>query len=155
MTVGLTIFSHKIKICVLFGPTTNPTKKERSLLFFSFFICWGGGGGGSQNINWRYFTEPPYWCHSKEHTQSTNKSKMKKIMKYIIEYLKINTHPFLLFFFIFKNQWRILYRLRFKPTREKYRFKMANKWFCFVWFDYLRPSQQFFSFIGTGLPGLN
>ena len=29
---------------------------------------------------------------------------------------------------------------------------------CFVllvWFDTLRPSQQFFSYVGTGLPGLN
>ena len=25
----------------------------------------------------------------------------------------------------------------------------------FVWFDYLRPSQQFFSYVGTGLPGLH
>ena len=25
----------------------------------------------------------------------------------------------------------------------------------FVWFDSLRPSQQFFSYAGMGLPGLN
>ena len=25
----------------------------------------------------------------------------------------------------------------------------------FVWFDYLHPSQQFFSYVGTGLPWLN
>ena len=26
---------------------------------------------------------------------------------------------------------------------------------CFVWFESLRPSQQFFSYVWTGLPGLN
>ena len=26
---------------------------------------------------------------------------------------------------------------------------------CFVWFESLRPSQQFFSYVGTGLPVLN
>ena len=25
----------------------------------------------------------------------------------------------------------------------------------FVWFDSLHPSQQYFSYVGTGLPGLN
>ena len=32
-------------------------------------------------------------------------------------------------------------------------------WFAvfvlFVWFDSLRPSQQYFSYVGTGLPGMN
>ena len=35
----------------------------------------------------------------------------------------------------------------------------SDHWFqsrCFfVWFDSLRPSQHFFSYVGTGLPGLN
>ena len=26
---------------------------------------------------------------------------------------------------------------------------------CFVRFDFLRPNQQFFSYVGTGLPELN
>ena len=38
--------------------------------------------------------------------------------------------------------------------------QMTRKWVllqtvCFVWFDSLCPSQQFFSYVGTGLPGLN
>ena len=33
---------------------------------------------------------------------------------------------------------------------------MQHDFFVFlVWFDSLRPSQQFFSHVGTGLPGLN
>ena len=32
---------------------------------------------------------------------------------------------------------------------------MANKLFCFVWFDSLCPSQQSISYVVTGLPGLN
>ena len=82
MTVELTIFSHKIKIFVLF--------------LSSFFVGgWGGGGGGVGGANYILI------CDSKEHTQSTNKRKMKKKYEYIIKYIKINTHSFL-FFSLFK-----------------------------------------------------
>ena len=30
-----------------------------------------------------------------------------------------------------------------------------NHHYFFAWFNYLRPSQQFFSHVGTGLPRLN
>ena len=32
---------------------------------------------------------------------------------------------------------------------------LCGVWFFFVWFDSLRPSQQSFSYIQTGFPGLN
>ena len=33
--------------------------------------------------------------------------------------------------------------------------KKDNRLIIFVWFDYFCPSQQYFSHVGTGLPGLN
>ena len=33
--------------------------------------------------------------------------------------------------------------------------KRKDQIFLFVWFDSLRPGQQFFSYVGTGLPGLD
>ena len=77
MTVELTIFSHKIKI---FG------------LFHSSFFC-GGGGGGRKS----YIDGTSQDNRANEHTQSTNKRKMKKFYEYKIKCIKINTHPFLLF----------------------------------------------------------
>ena len=41
-----------------------------------------------------------------------------------------------------------LHVVRMPPA--KFRFNLT-----FVWFDSLRPSQQFFSYVGTGLPGMN
>ena len=32
---------------------------------------------------------------------------------------------------------------------------VSTLWLCFVWFDSLRPSQQLFSYVGTGLSELN
>ena len=34
-------------------------------------------------------------------------------------------------------------------------YKLHAQLILFIWFDSLRPSQQFFSYAGTGLPGLN
>ena len=34
-------------------------------------------------------------------------------------------------------------------------FTMKNRFYFFVWFDSLHPSQQFFSHVGTSLHGLN
>ena len=34
-------------------------------------------------------------------------------------------------------------------------FGCRRMWFLFVWFDSLRPGEQFFSYVGTGLPEFN
>ena len=78
MNVELTISSHKIMIFVLF--------------LSSFF-----GEGGSAKHILVVLHRTTVLMRSKEHTQSTNKSKMKKNYENIIKYLKINTHPVLLF----------------------------------------------------------
>ena len=47
--------------------------------------------------------------------------------------------------------------LRVKLSIVKFRIEKYkhSQFVLFVWFDSLRPSQQSFSYVGTGLPGLN
>ena len=39
--------------------------------------------------------------------------------------------------------------------KKWFRWGRTDMCLCFVWFESLCPSQQFFSYVGTGLPGLN
>ena len=96
LTVELTIISHKIKMCVFFGPIPNPHRKERKS---SFRFLVGYGGRFAKHILMVLQRTTVLVRFKGAYSQSTNKSKWRKLWKYNWIF-KINTHPFLLFFFI-------------------------------------------------------